>query len=362
MKVAIATDHGGYAYKDKIIKHLKENGYEVVDFGCDSEQSCDYPDYAYELGVAVSYREADRGILICGSGIGMDIAANKIEGIRAANITDAEHAKLCRTHNNANIICLGARFLSLEECIEYIDIFLTTESSNEDRHRRRVLEIDWIEKNMGLLYNGKVRVVDHPLVQHKLTLLRQKDTITSVFRHLLREITFLLSYDATSSLYTEEVEIETPLEKTKGQFLDMSKFVIVPILRAGLGFEETLVDLMPEATVGHLGMYRDEKTKKPVSYFEKMPKDIENKYVILVDPMLATGNSICMALEKLRGMGVKKPIIILTLVSVPQGIENVLEKDSDVFIVTASIDRELDENAYIRPGLGDCGDRIFGTE
>lgn len=361
MKVAIASDHGGFKCKSAIIDFLKDK-YEVKDFGTYSEESVDYPDYALKVATAVSSGKADRGILICGTGIGMSISANKVKRIRAAVVECPEYAKLARTHNDANVLCLSGRFMSLEECIECVDIFLTTDFSYDERHVRRVNKITQIDTSSQLLYEGKVRLVDNPLVRHKLTILRKKDTPTSLFRKTLQEITSLLCYDLTNIVPIDEVEIETPLEKTTGYQIDMENVVIVPILRAGLAFEEPLIDLMPQAKVGHLGMYRDENTKHPVTYFDKMPDDIDKCMVLLVDPMLATGGSINMALDYLRSCGVTDRIVILTLVSAPEGIKNVLKHDDDVYIVTASIDRELNEDAYILPGLGDCGDRIFGTE
>ena len=361
MKVAIASDHGGFKCKSAIIEHLKSN-YEVIDFGTYSEDSVDYPDYALKVSTAVSSHTADLGILICGTGIGMSISANKVKGIRAAVVECPEYAKLARTHNDANILCLSGRFMTFDECIECVDMFLTSEFSHDERHVRRVEKITKIDNSSKLLYNGKVRLVDNPLVRHKLTILRSKDTPTSLFRKTLQEITQLLCYDLTNLIELKEIEIETPLEKTTGYKIDMDNLVIVPILRAGLAFEEPLIDLMPQAKVGHLGMYRDESTKEPVAYFDKMPPNIEKSNVLLVDPMLATGGSINMAIDYLRSKGVSGMIVILILVSAPEGINNVLEHDDNVQIITAAIDRELNDQAYILPGLGDCGDRIFGTE
>lgn len=208
----------------------------------------------------------------------------------------------------------------------------------------------------------KVKVVNHPLVQHKLAFLRMKNTPTQVFRALLREITLLEGYEATFDMKTKTTSVETPLETAEVTVLDNSGTLIVPILRAGLGFEEGLLQLIPRAKVGHIGMYRDEETATPNVYFSKMPPDCQNYKVIVVDPMLATGGSMCAALKFLREeVKITSTITIMVLVAVPEGIKAVLDYDDNVSIVTCAIDRELDENFYILPGIGDCGDRLFGT-
>ena len=202
--------------------------------------------------------------------------------------------------------------------------------------------------------------VNHPLIQHKLTLLRNKETDTKSFRENLTEISKLMTYEVTKNLILDEIEVETPLMKTKGYALG-TNIAVVPILRAGLGMVDGIVSLVPTAKIGHIGVYRDEETLQPVYYYCKLPVDIEKRQVVLVDPMLATGGSAIYAIDYLKKHGVQK-IIFVCLVAAPEGIAKVLQTHPDVSIYTAKIDQGLDSNGYIYPGLGDCGDRIFGTK
>lgn len=207
----------------------------------------------------------------------------------------------------------------------------------------------------------RVTLVDHPMVQHKLAILRDKDTSSKKFRDLIRELAIYEGYEATRHLPLTDVEVETPIKTTVCQAIKGKKLAIVPILRAGLGMVDGMLELSPAARVGHLGMYRNEETHEPVEYYAKLPEDIEERDVILVDPMLATGGSATAAIGYLRKQGVKN-IKLLVIVAAPQGIETVLEADKDVTIYTCAIDEGLNEAAYIVPGLGDAGDRIFGTK
>lgn len=202
--------------------------------------------------------------------------------------------------------------------------------------------------------------INHPLIQHKLTHLRNKDTDTKSFRENLTEISKLMTYEVTKNLVLEEIEVETPLMKTTGYTLGKN-IAVVPILRAGIGMVDGLVSLIPNAKIGHIGVYRDEETLQPVYYYCKLPVDIDKKQVILVDPMLATGGSAIYAIDYLKNAGVKD-IVFMCLVAAPEGIAKVLQTHPDVSIYTAKIDQGLDKNGYIYPGLGDCGDRIFGTK
>lgn len=203
--------------------------------------------------------------------------------------------------------------------------------------------------------------INHPLIQHKLTILRNKETDTKSFRENLNEIAKLMTYEATKNLKLNEIEVETPLMKTTGYALEDKAIAIVPILRAGLGMVDGILDLIPTAKVGHIGVYRDEDTLEPVYYYCKLPVDVEDRKVILVDPMLATGGSAVYAIDYLKEKGVKD-IIFMCLVAAPEGIANILQRHPDVAIYTAKIDQGLNEKGYIYPGLGDCGDRIFGTK
>lgn len=206
-----------------------------------------------------------------------------------------------------------------------------------------------------------VHVIDHPLIQHKLTIMRKKDTSTKDFRELLEEISCLMGYELTRDLPLDDVEIETPLQKTVAKEVSGKKLAIVPILRAGLGMVDGLLSLVPVARVGHIGLYRDPETHLPVEYYCKLPPDIENRIVIVADPMLATGGSASDALTMLKKRGCKS-IRLMCLVSAPEGLKKVQNDHPDVDIYTAAIDEKLNDHAYILPGLGDAGDRLFGTK
>ena len=208
---------------------------------------------------------------------------------------------------------------------------------------------------------SQLHVIDHPMIQHKLTIMRDKKTGSKDFRELLNEISLLMGYEVTRDIPLEDVEIETPLCKMSAKEVSGRKLAIVPILRAGLGMVEGLHTLVPVARVGHIGLYRNEETHKPVVYYCKLPEDIQDRMVIVTDPMLATGGSACDAIAMLKERGCKN-IRLMCLVSVPEGISKVLKEHPDVDIYVAAVDDHLNENAYIVPGLGDAGDRIFGTK
>jgi len=205
-----------------------------------------------------------------------------------------------------------------------------------------------------------VTVIDHPLVQHKLSLMRNKDTSTAQFRRLLREISTLLCYEVTRDLPLETIQIETPVERTEAVRLAGKKLVLAPILRAGVGLMDGMLDLIPAARVAHIGLYRDPETLVAVEYYFKAPDDIAERLVIVVDPMLATANTAVAALERLKERGVTD-LRFVCLVASPEGIERLKAYHPDVPVWTAAIDRELNEHGYIAPGLGDAGDRLFGT-
>lgn len=206
-----------------------------------------------------------------------------------------------------------------------------------------------------------VTVVSHPLVQHKLSLMRKKETPTSEFRQLLREISHLLAYEVMHDLPLENVSIETPLEQMRTPMIEGKKLVLVSILRAGNGLLEGVLDLVPQARVGHVGLYRDPQTLVAVEYYFKVPSDIADRLVIAVDPMLATANSASAALSRLKEAGAKS-LKFLCLLAAPEGIETLQRDHPDVPIITAAIDERLDDHGYIRPGLGDAGDRMYGTQ
>ncbi|MBR0379338.1 MAG: uracil phosphoribosyltransferase [Mogibacterium sp.] len=208
---------------------------------------------------------------------------------------------------------------------------------------------------------GKVMVFDHPLIQHKVSLMRDKNTPVKEFRALAREVAMLMTYEVTRDLPTKEVELETPICPAKVKMLAGKKLAIVPILRAGLGFVDGMLEMIPSAKVGHVGLYRDPKTHEPVEYYCKLPEDIDKRRVIIVDPMLATGGSAVATVDSVKKRGAKE-ISLMFLIAAPEGIEALTSAHPDVDIYIAAKDQGLNENAYIVPGLGDAGDRIFGTK
>ncbi|MCW2921799.1 MAG: upp [Thermoleophilia bacterium] len=208
---------------------------------------------------------------------------------------------------------------------------------------------------------GKVIEVDHPLVRHKLTLLRSVDCDTAQFRSLVEELANLLTYEATKDLETEPYEIETPLTSMIGTAVSGKKVAVVPILRAGLGMVDGVLRMIPVAKIGHIGLYRDEETLEPVTYYEKLPEDLEHRNVFLLDPMLATGGSVTVAVDKVKAAGAVH-IKLLAILAAPEGIARLQADHPDVDIIVAGIDEKLNEKGYIVPGLGDAGDRLFGTK
>ena len=208
---------------------------------------------------------------------------------------------------------------------------------------------------------SQLHVVKHPLIQHKLTIMREKDTSSKDFRTLLDEISMLMGYEITRNLPLEDVEIETPICKAVGKRIAGKKLAVVPILRAGLGMVDGLLRLVPSARVGHIGLYRDPETHMPVEYYCKMPQGIDERLVIVVDPMLATGGSACDAVQHLKDRGCKN-IKFMAIIGAPEGVERLATTHPDVKIFVSTVDRCLNEHGYILPGLGDAGDRLFGTK
>lgn len=208
---------------------------------------------------------------------------------------------------------------------------------------------------------NNVCVFDHPLIQHKLSILRDKNTSVKEFRELVSEIAMLMCYEATRDLPLEEIEVETPIAVAKARRISGKKLAVVPILRAGLGMVDGMVSLIPNAKVGHIGLFRDPETKDPVKYYFKMPPDIAERDVIVVDPMLATGGSASAAISFIKETGVSR-IKLMCIIGAPEGVARMQQDHPDVPIYIAALDEKLNENAYIVPGLGDAGDRIFGTK
>ena len=208
---------------------------------------------------------------------------------------------------------------------------------------------------------GKFQVISHPLIQHKLSILRREDTSTKDFRELVNEIAMLMGYEVSRDLPLEEVEIQTPIIKTVQKQLSGKKLAIVPILRAGIGMVDGFLSLVPAAKVGHIGMYRDEETLEPVEYLVKLPEDIDQRQIFVMDPMLATGGSAILAVDSLKKRGAAN-IKFVCLVAALEGVKKLQDAHPDIDIYTASLDERLNENGYIVPGLGDAGDRLFGTK
>ena len=206
-----------------------------------------------------------------------------------------------------------------------------------------------------------VHLLDHPLIRHKLAIIRDKDTDTKQFRDVVKELATLMAYESFKDVPTQEIVVETPLEKTVQTVVKENSIAIVPILRAGLGMVDGILTLFPAAKVGHIGLYRDEETLEPQEYYCKLPTNIENKVVMVVDPMLATGGSACDAIKMLKKRGCQK-IKLMSIIAAPEGVSKVAEAYPDVEIFVSTLDRCLNEHGYILPGLGDAGDRIFGTK
>ena len=214
---------------------------------------------------------------------------------------------------------------------------------------------------MGSNLHPRLTVVSHPLVQHKMTLLRDKTTSTGEFRRLAREISLLMAYELTRDLPLETVQIETPMEPMEAPLLAGKKLCFVSILRAGDGMLDGMLDLVPSARVGHVGLYRDPQTQTPVEYYLKLPDDVRERLAIVVDPMLATGHSAAAAISRVRQAGAEQ-VSFACLLAAPEGLQVLADEHPDVPVFAAAVDRELDEHAYIRPGLGDAGDRLYGTK
>lgn len=206
-----------------------------------------------------------------------------------------------------------------------------------------------------------VKVLDHPVIKHKISILRDVNTGSNEFRSIVTEIAMMLAYEATTDLELEEYEVETPVAKTIGYRLTGKKIGIVPILRAGLGMVDGVLEVLPAAKIGHIGMYRNEETLMPVEYYCKLPSDVENRDILVIDPMLATGGSACDAIEKLKEYGCKS-IKLLSIIAAPEAFEKLNKEHPDVKIYIAQLDEKLNEDGYIVPGLGDAGDRLFGTK
>jgi uracil phosphoribosyltransferase len=350
VKLIVGADHAGFQYKQKVVDYLRDEGHEVEDVGTDSEESCDYPEYAHRVAERVSRDDDVRGILLCGSGAGMVMTANRYSGVRASLCLNEAMARKTRSHNDANCLVIGERITEEADLISIIDGFMEEEFDG-GRHQRRIDKID----------DPPLRVISHPLVQTKMTLLRNKETPNKKFRELVGELAGLMFYELTESFETADETVETPLGTAEGKKL-MQDILLVPIMRAGLGMVEPIQQLVPNAKVGHIGLYRDEETLEPVQYYLKMPQDLQDPGINILDPMLATGGTATATISMLKDEGFDENLRFLCLVAAPEGIERVHDNHPDVAIHTAAIDDGLDDDGYIMPGLGDAGDRLFGTQ
>jgi uracil phosphoribosyltransferase len=363
--IVVGSDHAGFKLKEEIIKYLKENNYEYLDCGTYSESSVDYPDIALKITNEITKKNADKGIIICGTGIGISIAANKIKGIRAALCTDTLMAKLSRQHNDSNVLAMGGRIIGLDLSLDIIETWLNTEFLGE-RHLNRVNKISNLEtsnKNPSIDENksDKIHILSHPLIQHKVSLLRDKNTHTKEFRELVSEVSMLIGYEVTRNMPLKQIEIETPVGIAKTKIISGKKLGFVPIIRAGLGMLDGVINLLPMAKVGHIGLYRDPDTLEAIKYYGKIPEDASERDIVILDPMLATGKTSSSAIEFLKEKGVKN-LKLMCIIASKSGIKLINTNHPDVEIYTAAVDDELNDKAYIIPGLGDAGDRLYGTK
>jgi len=284
MIVALGCDHAGFTLK-ATVKDFFESKAQVMDFGAFDEESSDYPDIAFKTAQAVSEGKADVGVLLCGAGIGMSITANKIAGIRAAVCNDVESARLGKSHNNINVLCMGGRIISPDQARAVIKTWLDT-SFEGGQHLGRINKIAAKESaNLTADFGGgRVVVFNHPLVQHKVGIIRDKNTSVKEFRELVQEIAGLMVYEITRSLPLSDTSVETPVGQAAVRVLAGKKLAVVPVLRAGLGMVDGILQLIPNAKVGHIGLYRDPETLSPVEYYCKLPQDINERDVLFLSP------------------------------------------------------------------------------
>lgn len=366
MILAMGSDHAGFALKECLKELVPEMGHSALDLGAFSaEQSVDYPDWSRKVTDSILSGKADRGILVCGTGIGMSISANKVPGVYAALCGNEFMARMSRLHNDANVLVLGSRVTGLDVACSIARVWLTTESE-DGRHLSRRQKIQaYEERVIGKRGNshasGRLTVIEHPLIQHKLSIVRDKDTTVKDFRELVQETAGLMLYEITRNLPLAEIEVETPICVTKSFSLSGKKLAIVPVLRAGLGMVDGILRLVPNAKVGHIGLYRDPETLLPVDYYCKLPNDIGERDIFVLDPMLATGGSAAAAISLIKAHGGQK-VSLVCLIAAPEGIKKVHDTHPEADIFIAALDSRLNDHGYIVPGLGDAGDRLFGTK
>lgn len=364
MKIAFGCDHGGYILRDAVLKFLKSRNIDILDVGpYEIDKNDDYPDAALRVAGAMVDGTADLGVLACGTGFGIAIAANKLPGIRAIPCNTPDAAKIAKAHNNINVLTMGGRLISPEEVPAILEAWLDTEFEG-GRHIQRINKIAKAEKStlhIATQGGGRVVIFNHPLVQHKVGIIRDVNTSVKQFRELVQEIAGLMAYEITRSLPLTDKKIQTPITETTVKTIEGKKLALVPVLRAGLGMVDGILSVVPNAKVGHIGLYRDPETFEPVEYYCKLPFDIEEREIFVLDPMLATGGSASAAISLIKKRGGKK-ISLVCLIGVTDGINKVHEDHPDVSIFIAALDSHLNEHKYIVPGLGDAGDRLFGTK
>ena len=364
MRISIGSDHAGFNLKEDIKQLLGELGHEVDDVGTHSASNkVDYPDIGVKVAQKTASGETDRGILVCGTGIGMSITANKVKGAYAALCNDEYTARLSREHNDSNVLVLGGRTTGPDLARSIARTWLDTPAQG-DRHltrRHKITEYESVSGEEGAKSSsGRLKIIDHPLILHKIAMIRDKNTSVKDFRDLVQEIAGLMVYEISRNLPLEEIEIETPIRVTKEFSLSGKKLAVVPILRAGLGMVEGILRLIPNAKVGHVGLYRNPDTLSPVDYYCKLPSDIGERDIFVLDPMLATGGSASAAITHIKRTGGRR-ISLVSLIAAPEGVEKVSSDHPEVDIFTAALDTCLNDHGYIVPGLGDAGDRLFGT-
>ena len=362
MIVALGCDHGGFALKSTV-KDFFDGKAEVMDFGVFNEERSDYPGVGLMAARAVSEGKADVGVLLCGTGIGMSVAANKVAGIRAAVCNDVESARIGKAHNSLNVLCMGGRVISPEQARAVLEAWLDA-SFEAGRHLVRINKIAVFEGSTVFVPGdggGRVVIFNHPLVQHKVGIIRDKNTSVKEFRELVQEIAGLMVYEITRNLPLSETSVETPVARATVRTLAGKKLAVVPVLRAGLGMVDGILQLIPNAKVGHIGLYRDPETLAPVEYYCKLPQDIGERDVFVLDPMLATGGSASAAMSLVKEKGGQK-VSLVCIIAAPEGIEKVQSAHPEADIFIAALDDCLNDHGYIVPGLGDAGDRLFGTK
>ncbi|MDR3322198.1 MAG: uracil phosphoribosyltransferase [Synergistaceae bacterium] len=365
MKVAIGSDHAGFSLKENLVEFVRGLGHDVTDAGAFSgEVSTDYPDWSKKVADCMLSGAVDRGILICSTGVGMSISANKIPGIYAALCASEFVARMSRLHNGSNVLVLGANVTGPALAREIVGVWLSTEPEG-GRHlarRKKVAELESaLPREPARPGRGKVSVIGHPLVQHKLSIVRDKNTSVKDFRELVQEIAGLMAYEISRNLPLEDMDVETPICVTRAKSLSGKKLAVVPVLRAGLGMVEGILRLIPNAKVGHIGLYRDPETLEPVDYYCKLPNDIGERDIFIVDPMLATGGSASASIAHVKRHGGRR-ISLVSLIAAPEGVARVTTDHPEVDIYIAALDERLNDHGYIVPGLGDAGDRLYGTK